>query len=315
VQKFLIQEEMAYHSGLEVLIAANMAGPVVLRRGSEEQKARYLPGISRGEVEFALGYTEPQAGSDLASLEMRVVRDGDYYVINGQKVFNTAAHYAQYHWLGARTDTTVAKHKGISLFIVDLKTPGIDIRPIWALSRRTNEIFYDNVRVHKSCLVGEENKGWIYIGEALGYERTWIAGDTRRLLDKAIEYAKQVHRPHGRPADDPIVRNRLAELATELEVCYLFGVRNAWMLDNGMMPGYEASMAKLFGSELQTRVANATMQVLGLYSQLLRGDSHARIEGTAGVYFNDSPRPVITRGASEVMRNVIAQRGLGLPRT
>ena len=142
-------------------IARLMGGPTILRHGSEELKKEFLPRIARGEIEFALGYTEPQAGSDLAALEMRAVEDGDDYIMNGQKMFNTECHYADYHWLAARTDPDAPRHRGISLFVVDMNSPGITIRPLWTMSgERTNEVFYDNVRVPKRRMVGEKNRGF-----------------------------------------------------------------------------------------------------------------------------------------------------------
>ena len=165
---------MAYYVGRIGAVGAGMAGPVILRFGTEEQKETFLPPIARGETEFALGYTEPEAGSDLASLQIRAVRDGDCYIINGQKMFNTASHYAQYHWLAARTDPTAKKHHGISIFIMDLDSPGITIHPLIGLGKvRTNEVFYDDVKVPATRLVGEENRGWEYLTAALAHERTW----------------------------------------------------------------------------------------------------------------------------------------------
>jgi len=287
-----------------------------LRFGSEEQKEAFLPRIARGEIELALGYSEPEAGSDLASLEIRAVRDGDYYIMNGQKVFNTRCHYAQYHWLAARTDTTVAKHRGISLFIVDMDSPGITIRPLITLGKfRTNEVFYDDVKVPRERLVGEENKGWQYLGVALAHERTWLAGGPIYDFEHMLDYVRNTKRNGEAIAADPVVRQDIAQLAIELEVSRLFGLRIACMLNKGTTPTYEAAMAKMFGSEDQYRMMDEWMKLLSFYGQLDMGSKCGVLDGRVSRwYYGKAIQNLITRGTSEIMRNVIALRGLGLPR-
>ena len=315
VERHIVAEEMAYFVGRMGAVGVGMAGPVVLRFGTEEQKKTFLPRISRGEIEFALGYTEPEAGSDLASLQMRAVRDGDYYIINGQKVFNTACHYADYHWLAARTDTTVKKHRGISMFIVDLDSPGITIRPLIGLGKiRTNEVFYDDVKVPVERLVGEENHGWEYLVAALAFERTWYAGENIYDLEELVDYIKNT-KHNGKPmADDPVVRRDVAQLAIEIEVARLFGFRIACMLDKGNIPTYESSMTKLFGSETSYRLADEWMKILAQHGQLDMSSKHAFENGRMGrVFYNRATRSLITAGTSEVQRNIIALQ-LGLPR-
>jgi len=315
VERHIVAEEMAYFVGRMGAVGVGMAGPVVLRFGTEEQKKTFLPRISKGEIEFALGYTEPEAGSDLASLQMRAVRDGDYYIINGQKVFNSACHYADYHWLAARTDTTVKKHRGISMFIVDMNSPGITIRPLIGLGKiRTNEVFYDDVKVPVERLVGEENHGWEYLVAALAFERTWYAGENIYELEELVDYIKNTKR-NGKPmADDPVVRRDVAQLAIEIEVARLFGFRIACMLDKGNIPTYESSMTKLFGSETAHRLADEWMKILAQYGQLDVGSKHAFENGRMGrVLYNRATRSLITAGTSEVQRNIIALQ-LGLPR-
>jgi len=315
VERHIVAEEMAYFVGRMGAVGVGMAGPVILRFGTEEQKKTFLPRISRGEIEFALGYTEPEAGSDLASLQMRAVRDGDYYIINGQKVFNTACHYADYHWLAARTDPTARKHHGISMFIVDLDSPGITIRPLIGLGKiRTNEVFYDDVKVPVERLVGEENRGWEYLVAALAFERTWYAGENIYELEELVDYIKNTKR-NGKPmADDPVVRRDIAQLAIEIEVARLFGFRIACMLDKGNIPTYESSMTKLFGSETAHRLADEWMKILAQYGQLDVGSKHAFENGRMGrVLYNRATRSLITAGTSEVQRNIIALQ-LGLPR-
>lgn len=313
--RFIVKEELAYYGGPHVFIGVDMAGPTILLFGSEELKKEYLPRIARGEVEFVLGYTEPQAGSDLAALDIRAVEDGDDYVMNGQKVFNTAAHFGEYHWLGARTDATGPKHRGISLFVVPMDSPGITVRPLWTMAGwRTNEVFYDNVRVPKRNLVGEKNRGWYHIATALDFERSFTIGHLRRDLEHLVQYCRETKRDGKALSEDPSVRNKLAQLAIEIEVAYLFACRIAWMLDKEQVPNYEASMVKVFGSELEGRIANTATQILGLYGQLKEGSKWAPLHGRVEFKYRECLRSLITRGSSEIMRNIIATRGLGLPR-
>ena len=317
MKRYIVSEEMGYFVGRAALgIGVGMAGPVILMFGSEEQKKTYLPRIAGGEIEFALGYTEPEAGSDLASLEIRAARDGDYYIMNGQKVFSTAAHYAQYHWLAARTDPDVPKHHGISMFIVDLDSPGITIRPYITIGKmRTNEVFYDDVKVPNDRLVGEENRGWKYLVTALSFERTWFAGENMYDFDQILDYIRNTEY-NGKPlADDPVVRQDIAQIATELEVNRLYGLRVACMLNRGNVPTYEAAMAKMFGSEMEYRMINIWMKLLSLYGPLDVGSKYAVRDGRPFQRYSvGATRDLLTRGTSEIMRNIIATLGLDLPR-
>ena len=308
--RYIVMEQMHYFTNIYSTVGAGMAGPIILEHGSEEQKREFLLPIARGEIEFALGYTEPQAGSDLAALGINAEDKGDYFLINGSKLFNTRTHYSQYHWLGARTAATKPKYKGISLFIVDLKTPGITISPIWTVGgTRTNEVFYDNVKVPKEALVGEVNRGFYYILEALDYERISTVAGLERDFQEIIEYVKD----RGKNKD-PLVRQKLANLAIEIESAKLFALRVAWMLDKGQVPNYEAAMLKMQVSEIEQRLVNTAMQIFGLYGQIQRGSKWSQLNGKFERIYRDSLESLITRGTSEIMRNIIAQRGLGLPR-
>ncbi len=308
--RYVLMEEMQYFLNIYSTVGAGMAGPVIMKHGSEEQKKAFLIPIARGEIEFALGYTEPQAGSDLAALAIKAEDKGDYFLMNGSKIFNTRAHYAQYHWLGARTEVTKPKYKGISLFVVDLKTPGITIRPIWTVgATRTNEVFYDNVQVPKTALVGEVNRGFYYILEALDYERISTVTGLERDFQEIVEYVKRIGK--GR---DPIIRQKLANLAIEINSAKLLALRVAWMLNNRQVPNYEAAMLKLLVSETEQRLVNTAMQIFGLYGQIQEGSRWAQLNGKYERIYRDSLESLITRGTSEIMRNVIAGRGLGLPR-
>ncbi|MBW1887171.1 MAG: acyl-CoA dehydrogenase family protein [Deltaproteobacteria bacterium] len=308
--RYVLMEEMQYFLNIYSTVGAGMAGPVIMKHGSEEQKKAFLIPIARGEIEFALGYTEPQAGSDLAALAIKAEDKGDYFLMNGSKIFNTRAHYAQYHWLGARTEVTKPKYKGISLFVVDLKTPGITIRPIWTVgATRTNEVFYDNVQVPKTALVGEVNRGFYYILEALDYERISTVTGLERDFQEIVEYVKRIGK--GR---DPIIRQKLANLAIEINSAKLLALRVAWMLNKRQVPNYEAAMLKLLVSETEQRLVNTAMQIFGLYGQIQEGSRWAQLNGKYERIYRDSLESLITRGTSEIMRNVIAGRGLGLPR-
>jgi hypothetical protein len=311
MQRYILSEELSYRGAPSGGVGTGMAGPVIMMFGNDEQKKEYLPRIASGEIEFALGYTEPHAGSDLAALEIRAVEDGDYYVVNGQKLFNTACHYADYHWLGARTDPNAPKHRGVSLFIVDMKSPGITIRPIYVMGGyKTNEVFYDDVRVPKKNLVGEMNRGFYHIAIALDLERSMPSGASLHHFEEFADYVKQIPRL----AKDPRVRQKLAELAVEVEVTRLLALRVAWMTNQGIVPNYESSMVKLFKTEFDYRLAIAGMQILGLYGQLREGSKWAQMEGRLESLYREAVGSVITAGSSEIQRNIIAIRGLGMPR-
>lgn len=310
IYRYIIQEQMHYFTNIYATVSAGMAGPIILKQGSEQQKNEYLLRIARGEIEFALGYTEPQAGSDLAALEIRAEDKGDHFLMNGQKMFNTRSHYAQYHWLGARTDATVAKHRGISLFIVDLKTPGITISPDWTVGNmRTNQVFYDDVKVPKEAMVGEKNRGFYYILEALDYERISTAAGLERDFQEILNYIKE-----NGLGKDPLIRQKIAESAIDIESVKLLSFRVAWMLNSGKVPNYEASMLKMVVTESEQRLVNTAMQILGPYGQLKEGSKWAPLNGKFEWRYRDSLEALVTRGTSEIMRNIIAQRGLGLPR-
>lgn len=310
IYRYIIMEQMYYYANIYSTVGAGMAGPVILKQGSEEQKNKFLPQIAGGEIEFALGYSEPQAGSDLASLSIRVEDKGDYFLINGAKLFNTRAHYAQYHWLGARTEATPVKYKGISLFIVDLKTPGITINPIYTVGgTRTNEVFYDNVKVPGEALVGEKNRGFYYILEALDYERISTASGLERDFKEFVTFVKD----RGL-TKDPVIRQKLAAVAVDLECARLLSLRVAWMLNSGQIPNYEAAMLKMVVSETEQDMINTAMQILGDYGQLQEKAPGAPFDGKIEKVYRDSLESLITRGTSEIMRSVIATRGLNLPR-
>ena len=317
---FAIRQEMAHFGGIPLIfVAAHMSGPTIMHFGSEEMKKEWLLPIARGEYEFALGYTEPQAGSDLSALQIKAVDvhaedKGDHFLVNGQKTFNTHSHVADYHWLAARSDPEAARHRGVSMLIVDLKSPGITIRPMITMAGwQTNEVYYDDVVVPKKNLVGEKNRGFYYLMAALDFERMFPMGGYRRLFEEIVEYARQTM-VGGRPLSrDPLVRQKLAQMAIELEASDLLYFRLAHMLDAGQIPNYQSSMQKVFATEVAQHVANTGMEVLGLFGQLKKGSKWAALAGKVEHFYRWSVVETIYAGTSEVQRNIIAHRGLGLP--
>ncbi len=308
--RYIIMEQMHHFLNWWSTVGAGMAGPVILKWGSEAQKKNYLPRIAGGEIEFVLGYSEPNAGSDLASLIINAEDKGDYFIISGAKLYNTRAHFAHYYWLGARTADTTPRHKGISLFIVDLKSPGITVSPILTVGgRRTNEVHFDNVKVPREAMVGEKNRGFYYIMEAVDYERISTVGALERHLNEILAYAK-AHRL----GENALNRQKLADLAIEIESARLLALRAAWMLDRRQVPNYEAAMLKMVVSEIEQDLVNTAMQVMGPYAQVKKGSKWAPLDGTYEWRYRDSLEELVTRGTSEIMRNIIAQRGLKLPR-
>lgn len=311
---FAVREEMARNGIQLAFVAAHMAGPTITHFGSEEMKKKWLMPISRGEVEFALGYTEPQAGSDLSALEIQAVDNGDHFVLNGQKTFNTHTHVADYHWLAVVTDPEAKRYHGMSMMIVDLKSPGIDIRPMITMSdHQTNEVFYDNVVVPKANLVGEINQGFFYLMSALDFERMYPLGDYHKLFDEMVKYAKEKI-SGGQPlSKNPLIRQKLAQLRIELEANKLLYYRLADIIDKGNIPNYQTSMQKLFATETSQRITNTGMEVLGLFSQLKKGSDHEVLAGKMERAYRTSVVETIYAGTSEVQRNIIALRGLKMP--
>ena len=315
VASYMIREEMGYHGLPFGFVAAHMAGPTIIRFGSDEMKKKWLPRIASGETEFALGYTEPQAGSDLSALNLRAEDKGDYFLLNGNKLFNTSCHIADCHWLACRTDFDVAKHKGVSMMIVDLKSPGITISPMITMAGwQTNEVVYEDVRVPKENLVGEKNKGFYYLMAALDFERMFPLGRYRRVFDELVEYTKETIVDGKTLSKDPLIRQKLAQLSTEIEVTRLLYYQLAHILDKGGIPNYQSSMEKTFATECAQRIVNLGMDILGLYGQIKEGSKWAQLKGKVEKFYRTSIVETIYAGTSEIQRNIIAQRGLGLPR-
>jgi alkylation response protein AidB-like acyl-CoA dehydrogenase len=313
--QFILIEELDYAGMPYGSLSVTSIAPSIMAFGTDEQRQKYLPGIWSGEMSFAIGYSEPNAGTDLASLQTRAVRDGDEWVINGQKMWTSQAHVATHIWLAARTDPDAPKHRGVSVIIVPVDTPGVSVRPLIGMSGlRTNETFYEDVRVPAANLVGEENRGWYIVAHALDHERVGIAPNSglAKSLDLMVDYVR-VSRPD--LLEDPTVRKRLAEIKVELHMQRALATENAWIIASGRTPTKEASMTKIWSSELRYRMNSIAMDLLGRYGGLSResGDlapAQGRIEST----YRGSPVLRFGGGTNEVQRNIIAQRGLGLPR-
>jgi alkylation response protein AidB-like acyl-CoA dehydrogenase len=317
VEQYIFIEEMERAGAPGMQLSITSVAPTIARVGTRAQQLHWLPRIMRGEVDFALGYSEPEAGTDLASLETRAVLDGDHWVITGQKMWNTGAHMATHNWLAVRTETAAPKHRGISLLIVPMKAPGITVQPLWTWpGLRTNAVFFDNVRVPADHLIGERGQGFYYAMMALDFERIQIGsvGMLRRFYDLLKAFVRQARRD-GRPLGTiPWVRRRMAELATDIEVGRMLGLVNAWLIDQGVVPTKESSMVKVFASELSARLASVGMDILGLAGQLAADDPTAPLHGRLQWLYKTAPLLRFGGGTNEVQRLIIAQRGLGLPR-
>ena len=319
VRSALFNDEMTYHRAPgRDNFGVRMMGATLMMHGSEEQKRLHLPPVARGEVQWCQGYSEPETGSDLASLTTRAVRDGDEFVINGSKIWTSMGHRGDWIMLLARTDTDAPKHRGISFFLVDMKTPGIQVRPIIDMAGRHNfnQVIFDDVRVPARNLVGEENRGWYVAVTLLDFERSGIdySANGHRLLDDTWRYAGETKRNGQVLSQIPWVRNLMADRYIECEVARLIAYNVAFMQGEGLVPNKEASMSKVFGSETMQRVTKTCMEVLGMYGFLNRRDKWAPLEGQIQENWMMSFSGTIAAGTSEIQRNVIASRGLGLPR-
>jgi alkylation response protein AidB-like acyl-CoA dehydrogenase len=291
-------------------VGLGMLGPALIVHGTPEQKSRFLPPILSGEAVWAQGFSEPGAGSDLASLQTRAIRDGDDYVVNGQKIWTTHAHYADWMMVLARTDTSAPKHRGITFLLVDITSPGISMRPLidagWG--HDINEEFFEDVRVPAQQIVGEENRGWYAAMTLLDNERSNITGAIRILGTE--EGSKK-----GRLAQLPSLRTQVVDRYVEAAVLTNFSFRIISIQAAGQVPNHEASIAKLFGSEAAQRLEYTLFSMFGLYSNIWdHTDPRAPMEATPSHGVVESIPATIAGGSGEVQRNVIATRGLGLPR-
>ena len=327
VEQFVMFDESVASGAPIPMLTINTVGPTLMQFGTEEQKQFFLPKISKGEITFCIGYSEPDAGTDLASLTTRAVRDGDEYIINGQKTWTSLAKDADYIWLAARTNPEVKKHKGISLFCIPMDTPGLSIQPLDLLSTHDiNHTFFDDVRVPASTLIGEENGGWGLITSQLNRERVTIcsSGMVTKALEETIDYAKNTKRADGtRLIDGPWVQRNLAEVTAGLEYLRLANWQVAWTVatkidgqqpDMDTIAGFiaDSSGVKVYGTEFYTRAYRKLMEVYGPQATVARGSiGHlTRLE----MQYRSTVILTFGGGTNEMQRDLISQFGLGYPK-
>jgi alkylation response protein AidB-like acyl-CoA dehydrogenase len=322
MEEMILHEEMALTKAPPVLniLAIGMAGPTIIAYGTEEQKKRYPARMLSCEEIWCQGYSEPNAGSDLASLQTRAVKDGEHYVVNGQKVWTSLAHMADWMMLLARTDPEAPKHKGITYFLLDMKSPGITVKPLKQITgdAEFNEVYFDNVRVHESLILGGLNNGWAVGLTTLMYERLALGfGLQVRLriaLDGLVELARQTKKNGGVATQDPGLRQKLAQLWIDTEVFKYTGARAITRLVKGEIPGPEASTGKMLWVEGHQKLQELAMEIQGPYSQLMKGSEWAVAEGLWQHTFLRSRANSIEGGTTEIQRNIIGERVLGLPK-
>ena len=320
-RQLIFAEESAYHRVNARDAGTGYLGIAIMEHGTEEQKQRFLGPISRAELTFHQGFSEPDAGSDLTGLSTRAVRDGDDYIISGQKMWGGHLEEAQYSFLLARTDEEAPKHKGISFFIIPTDTPGLHADTFGNMGGGNQQVvYYDNCRVNaREAIIGEENQGWYIAATALNHERAFVehASTGTRLLEELVALWKEEGRDKAHDHRTAVLRNKLAQVAIEIEVCRILNYRFVWLYGEGRNPSFEASQVKIFGSEMTQRFMHVAGEVLGLYSQLsseTNNTSLLRLRGRVEQQIRYQPAYTLMGGTSEIQRNLIATRGLGLPR-
>jgi alkylation response protein AidB-like acyl-CoA dehydrogenase len=321
MEQFILSQEFAEADAPGVGgMGISLAGPTIIVHGTDEQKEEHLPKILRGESQWCQGFSEPGAGSDLASLQTRAVKDGDDYVINGSKIWTSGAQRANWMFMMARTDPDAPKHRGISYFLLDMTTPGITIQPLVQMTGGAgfNQVFFDNVRVPAKNVVGEVNRGW-YVGTTtLDFERSGVGAaiSARKTVERIVKFAQEnADKDFITLARNPKARLELADRMVECNVLQMLVYRILDLQKRGLIPNYEASMGKLYRSELNQRIAATGMKLIGLYGlDYDASSSWAPDRAAFPRRYLGSVSGTIAAGTSEIQRNVIAQRGLGLPR-
>jgi len=319
VDRFILTEEILRYGAPAGLhwFADRQIGRAVMHFGTPEQKQEILPKILQGEAWVGLGLSEPEAGSDLGSVQTRAAEEGDSYIINGQKMWTSCARYMNYMYLVARTDPTAPKHRGISEFIIPIPLPGINIVPTIDITgtEAWGEVFFDNVKIPKTALIGEKNRGFYQIVNQLDYERSGLERlmGNYPLFEAIVKFSKETSR-HGKPVcQDPLVRDKLARLQVEFEVGRLLTYRVALVIDSGRAPNAEAAMAKVYCTAFEQHLADLSTKIVGMYGQLTEDSKWAPVSGMAANSFLASMGYSLQAGTSEILRNVVATRGLGLP--
>ena len=319
IDRLILTEEMLRYGAPAAChwFADRQIGSGILRYGTEEQKNEILPKIIAGEAYVGLGMSEPEAGSDLASLQTKATEDGDYYIIDGQKMWTSCGMFMNYIYLVARTDPEAAKHRGISEFIFETSLPGITITPTIDITGSTAwaEVFFDGARIPKKCLIGEKNRGFYQVVNQLDYERAGLERlmGNYPLFEAIIQFVKETER-NGKPlAQETLIRQKLAQLQVEFDVGRLLTYRVVLVMEEGRAPNVEAAMAKAYSTAFEQHLADVAMEILGLYGQLIAESKWAPILGMAPHSYLASTGYSLQAGTSEVLRNVVASRGLGLP--
>jgi len=318
IEQFIFFDEVQ-RAGFPVpILTLNTVGPALMNFGSDAQKQRFLPAIVRGECHFSIGYTEPGAGTDLASLRTKAVREGDEYVISGQKIWTSLADHADYMWLAARTSEQAKRHAGITIFIVPTDAEGLTIRPMHNLGgNNTHACYYDNVRVPADSVVGGEGNGWKMITTQLNHERVALnaVGPIEYCAELTRQWAAET------PADDermlldlPWVRANLAEVKAHVDLLRLWNMKQAWAIAAGRLHPADASAIKVFGSEFYVKGARLLMEVLGEAGMLQRGSRGAALQGRLEKFYRMSLVLTFGGGANEVQRDIISMAALRLPR-
>jgi alkylation response protein AidB-like acyl-CoA dehydrogenase len=318
IEEFIFYDEV-HRSGFPIpLLTLNTVGPTLLHFGTDAQKEKYIPGILAGKLHFSIGYSEPAAGTDLASLKTTAVRDGDHYVISGQKIWISLADFADYLWLACRTDTAAPKHKGISIIMVPMDAEGVSTTPIQNLGdSNIHAVYLDQVRVPVENLVGEENAGWRMITTQLNHERValMMVGPLKRLASEVRQWASQTPSGEGGTVIElPWVQRHLAEVEVGLEVLRLMNWRQAWELGRGGLSMQEASGIKVYGSEFYVRGHRLLLEVLGVRGLLPSGTPGALLRGELERHYRATLVLTFGGGVNEVQRDIIAMAGLRMPR-
>ena len=318
IYEYILNEALARRGAPQIGKGVGIIGKTLIRHGSEKLKQEFLPKILCNEVEFAVGYSEPQAGSDAANMQLKAERDGDGWRLNGQKIWTTSAHFAEWYWVGARTDSTVKKHFGISLFLVKMDDPGLTITGMPCMGGdRTNQVFFDNVYISDEYRVGELNKGFQYISEALDLERftMFTFSPIQARFELLCEYIKSATRDGKPMREDPIVRQQIAELATQLEVARVLGLRFvAKSMKGDKPPTCEASAYKLYATNLSQKIASVALDIAGPGGQLRCGTEEAPMKGRFDNTYQATVVETIGGGSSEIQKNILGRRKLGLPK-
>ena len=319
IEQVIYQEEMERAHAPQPVngIGIMMAGPAVIHWGTEEQKKRYIPKLLSADEIWCQGFSEPNSGSDLASLQTRAVDEGDYFVVNGQKVWTSDAHHADMCILLVRTDPEAPKHRGISYLLVDMHSPGVTVRPLVQITgdHGFNEVFFEEVRVPKSNLLGGKNQGWQVAITTLMFERTGIGGGRMMAEPQDLVKLAQMVERNGKPAwKNAAVRQKIAPFACEASALKFTGYRQLTRRLKGLPPGSEGSVMKLAASELNLRMCSFAMELLGAYSQFLYDAPHSIDQGRWSYRLLAARALTIGGGTSEVQHNIIGERVLGLPK-